>query len=268
MPNIIPFEQKLGLSNPVYTPMLEIIQSGYPEISRATGLFHKHQSQFMDNMLTVSHITPIRNLRQILAEMNRTRQALGEAHFNIRKKQVRIKEKKEKLLNTSGYERELLEIEIEEIEWQISNINESAGGAIRKLANYTLQYQNIQKEFGLENFDEFDFEEEEEKYHITKAFEQGLNAARSHGGIIDEGNQIYFEQIGVNGTVAQNEVSKYLFAETRMLQEGNEPTHEMQLNFLLSMAEKFKGCSKQYAKWKGMPDTANIDALIREMQHE
>jgi len=271
MSSLVSFEKTL-LQSPQYSAMQDIIATGLPEVTRATNLFQKSQSQFMDNMLTVSHITPIRNLRQILAEMKKTRMALGEAYYNVEKKKLDIEEKKIALTGSSGIVQRRLDIEIAELEWQISCIMENVGGAVRKLANYTLQYQAIIKEHGLENFDEEAFESEEEKYHITKAFEQGLNAARAHGGFIDEGNQIYLEQIGVNGTVAQIEVSNYLNLESYMLSpvdgHGNkkdivEPSHEMQIEFLLRMAEKFEGCSQRYAKWKGMPDTKQVDALLR-----
>ena len=261
---IVPFEQTL-LKTDQYKGMQDIIRAGLPEVARATALFQKTQSQFMDNMLTVSHITPIRNLRQILAEMKKIRMALGEAHYSIEKKKINIEEKREERIKAAGIARKRLDIEIEELEWQISSIMENVGGAIRKLANYTLQYQAIQANHSLESFDEQAFEDEEETYHITKAFEQGLNAARANGGFIDEGNQIYLEQIGINGTVAQVEVANYLNGEASMLARQIEPTHEMQIEFLLKMAKKFKGCSKKYAKLKGMPDTKQVEALIKNL---
>jgi hypothetical protein len=66
---------------PEHKEMIENITRNHPEITRATSLFGKTQSQFMDNTMTVSHMTPLRNARQILAEMERTRNALKEAFF-------------------------------------------------------------------------------------------------------------------------------------------------------------------------------------------
>lgn len=273
MNEITIFENKFEIEEQ-YAGMVEIINQTLPEINRATNLFNKTQSQFMDNMLTVSHITPIRNLRQILAEIKRTRQALGEAYYAIQKKRVEIEKKQQEKVGISGFSPlnlKRLDIEIEELDWQISCIQENVSGAIRKLTNYSLQYKSIQEHYHLQNFNEQDFEEEEERYHITKAFEQALNAARVTGRI-DEGNQIYLEQLGINGTVAQVEVINYLNRESYLLSpvdsRGNpklvvEPTHEMQLGFLLSMADKFKGCTKRYAAWKGMADTKTVEALVK-----
>jgi len=256
MTDIIQFENRFETDGK-YTQLIEVINETLPEINRATALFNKTQSHFMDNMLTVSHVTPIRNLRQILAEIKRTRLALGEAYYGIKKSEVSIEEKREQKPGLTHIQQRRIDIEIEELEWKITTIKENAEGAIRKLANYSRQYQEIQTAYNLHNFTEEDFEQEEERYHICKAFEQGLNAARAHQGYIDEGNQIYFSQIGINGTVAQVMVTNYLNREASMLSTGIEPGHDMQIDFLLSMADKFKGCSTRYGEWKGM----SIDSI-------
>ena len=76
---------------PEHKGMLEFVNKNLPEVARATSLFNKSQSQFMDNMLTVSHLTPVRNLRQILAEINKSSSALRESHFKNKKKEVEIR---------------------------------------------------------------------------------------------------------------------------------------------------------------------------------
>lgn len=263
-----------SLASPEYSGMLAKIEESALEINQTTQIFQKTQSQFMDNMLTVSHPTPFRNLRQILAEMKRSRQAMGEAYFNIEKKKIKIKKFQKQLESyTDSLDREEVELKIREAEWQIECIMENVGGAIRKLANYTAQFNLIKEQ--LPDLSEKTFEEEEERYHIMKAFEQGLCAARSHGGMIDEGNQIYFTQIGINGTVAQVEMTNRLNLESYMMspvdQKGNrklvqEPTHEDQMLWLNAMADKFKGCSKNYAEYKGMD--LNTDYALLGDQRE
>lgn len=267
MIDVVQFERKF-LQDTNNDKMFDIISSMLPEVQRATSMFCKTQSQFMDNLLTISHFTPIRNMRQILAEMQRIRQALGEAYFNIEKKKLQIEEKRASLTLSDDITSRRLAVEIAELQWQIDTTMEYVNGAIRKLTNYSLQYRSIQQHFNLENFTEEDFELEEERYHIAKAFEQGLNAARAHGGIVDEGNHIYFSQIGINGTVAQVEIANYLNKEAYMLSpiyNGQqktivEPTHAMQLEFLDNMTKKFKGCSKNIASYRGM-STMSPDAL-------
>jgi len=224
----------------------------------------------MDNMLTVSHPTPVRNARQILAEVTKTMNAITEAKFNIAKKEVNIRKLKNQIAieKLDAFDKELKEIEIAELESQIKQTINYVSGAIRKMTNYANQYNSILKKLGKEVLTEEDFENEEVEYHIKKAFEQALCAARSHGGFIDEGNQIYLTQIGINGTVAQKMMSGYLVKEARMIEDvakgvvgARLPNHEDQLKFLDEMYQTFKECSNQYSEKKGM-STRTEEALF------
>lgn len=249
---------------PEHREMMENISINHPEIVRATSFFGKTQSQFMDNLLTVSHLTPIRNIRQILAEMEKIRNALRESYFTCRKSEIEILKKKRLLEETTdSLEKELINIEIMEIESSIEVTRLYISGSIRKLNSYTEQYNSIIKEKGINEFNEKAFEEEEEKYHIMKSFEQALSAARSRSGTIDEGNLIYLSQIGINGTVAQRCISEYLALENKLLMEGKEPTYKMQLNFLESMVNKFNGSSEFILNYKGMQKNSNSSLLLQ-----
>lgn len=249
---------------PEYKPMLESIKAGHAERIRAKSLFGKQQSQFMDNMLTASKLTPIRNARQILAEMNKTEQALSEAFHNCRRKDVERKIHLRDAENeTDELKRELCFIDAEQKLSELESTKNYICGAIRKLANYQAQYNSICEHHGVKNFNELDLEVEEERYHIMTAFEQGLNAARSRQGVIDEGNLIYFTQIGVNGSHAQRLMIQYLNAENDSLNKGQEPSYDMQLKFLNDVAEKFKGCSMRLAAHKGMSVTTEQALLKR-----
>lgn len=248
-----------------HLPMMKIIEENLPAIKEGIGNFGKSQSAFMDNMLTVSHPTPIRNLRQILSEINRSMEALREAHFNIKRKEIEIKKYQRQLeQETDELERELLEVEIEDKLTALDVTRNYVSGAIRKITNHIVQYKSILESIGVKSFDEIDFESEEERYHIMTAFAQGLTAARSHGGIIDEGNHIYFYQIGINGMAAQVDVSNLLIKEQEYIKLGDIPPHELVVKFLNDMAEKYKGCSKIYAKYKGMTGEITEVATLRK----
>jgi len=255
---------------PTFDSMLEEINESAKDVHAVTNLFNKTQSQFMDNMMTVSHPTPFRNLRQVLAEMKMTSMALGETYFSMERKKIEIEELTDKLNNVSltSFERRLVELDIAEKQWQIQQTLESVGGAIRKQVNYTHQFNLLKSQ--LPELSEVAFEEEEERYHIITAFTQALCSARSRGGAIDEGNQIYFSQIGINGTVAQVEMTNYLNNEAYLLspvdENGNpksiiEPTIADQVEWLNFMAEKFKGCSRILSSLKGT-DITTPSALL------
>lgn len=255
--------QQLTISMPEYQGMLEVINSNLPEIRKSTENFNKTQSQFMDNMLTVSHMTPLRNVRQILAQMNQTELALKEAYIKVSRKEVEL-EMKQRELNAEEDElkQKMIQLDMLELHTHMEATKSAIGGALRKMTNYSIQYNAILDNKDMRNFTEEDFEKEEEKYHIMKAFDQGVTAARSRQGIVDEGNMIYFTQIGINGGTAQKCVFEYLNSEGRMIVEGKEPTSEMYVQFLESMADKFKNASKSLAKYKGLNEDITQVALV------
>jgi len=251
-----------------YQGMLQEISSFYPVVERATRNFNKTQSQFMDNMMTLSQPTELRSLRQILAEVNKSKMALDEAFFGIKKKQIAIKQKQRLLdMETDSLVRELLEVEIAEIENQIQHTLGYVEGAIRKITAYLNQYKTITSARGFSEMTEEAFEADEERYHIMKAFEQALCAARSRGGTIDEGNHIYFYQIGINGTAAQADVSLYLAGEGAILKAGGAPGHASTWAWLHEMADKYQGCAREFAERKAMVLTDRA-ALHRELAGE
>jgi hypothetical protein len=242
---------------PDLSSMLQTIEQIAPKLAKSRVNFGKTQSQFMDNMLTVSCPTPLRNLHQILAEIEQVRGALRYAGFNLQKKQIEHKIKLRDIQQERDeLKKELMQIELKENEAEIVDKEIYIAASIRKLTNYSIQFESISKKImkdqGIEDFSELDFEKAEEKYHIMRAFEQGLCSARSHGGIIDEGNQIYLYQIGINGAVAQAEVLSYLSAEAKAIEAGKNVDHSAALGFLEAMADKFAGCSKKFADYKGM----------------
>ncbi len=254
---------------PEHSQMLGVIKTDLPEITRSTSFFGKTQSQFMDNIMTVSHPTPIRNLRQILAEIQASQNGLKEAYFKSARKEVELKMKMRELeAEKDELKRDMISIDIAEIQSGLESSKMYLSGAIRKVTNYVEQYNAILKAHNLEDFNEAEFEKEEEKYHIMKAFDQAMCAARAHGGVIDEGNMIYFTQLGINGSAAQSQVFQYLGSEGQIIQQGAQPSFDMYAQFLENMASMFAGCSEKVAKIKGMNGNVSEIALVKGIKPE
>ena len=91
-----------------------------PAIRQSSANFYKSHSQFMGTMLDVTAISPIRSIKHTLAELDKTRQALEEAHVNLRKKDIEMRQK-EKELNEEPdpLKREMLETEIIHLQIQL-----------------------------------------------------------------------------------------------------------------------------------------------------
>ena len=84
----------LPVAKPEYKQMLVNIQNKMPAVIRDTSNFHKSHSQFMQVTLDITAITPIRSIKHTLAEIDRTRSALQGAFISMRKKEVKLKKKR------------------------------------------------------------------------------------------------------------------------------------------------------------------------------
>jgi len=205
-------------------------------------------------MLDVTAITPVRSVKHTLAEIDKTRMALEEAHIKMRKKEIELREKEHKLksnIDLTEFEKEMLEIEILEIKVNMNNIQNSITGAIRKMSFFTNQYKSILKKLGKDDITEEEYEKEESRYHVMTCMKQGLNAARARGGVIDEGNLIYLFDMGINSAQAQAEIYAYLKMENEMMDKGQAPTHEMTMQWLEACADKFQGDAEKFAERRG-----------------
>jgi hypothetical protein len=148
-------------------------------------------------------------------------------------------------------QREMLEVEILEIQTNSVNAQNSVQGAIRKLNFFINQYNSLLKHLGVDEITEEMYEREENRYHIMTAMKQALTSARPRGGIIDEGNMIYIFDLGISGAQAQAEVFAYLQTENELMKNGKAPTHEMTMRWLEKCADKWEKDPEIFANRRG-----------------
>ena len=238
---------------PEYRGMLEHINNKLPAIKRDSENFYKSSSQLKNVTLDVTELTPISSLKHVLAVLDKTRMALEEAHIKLRRKQIELR------MKTTEYDTEenldkkdMLFTDIVEINVNINNLENSIKGALRKMSFFVTQHEAILKKIGKEEITEEDYEINESRHHVMTAMKQALNAARTRGGIIDEGNYIYLFDMGINGAVAQAEILEYLHVEQEMFSKGQEPTHEFTIKWLEGCADKFANSGKKFAELRGL----------------
>ena len=242
----------LVVTKPEYNLMLKNIQDRMPAVTRDTSNFHKSHSQFMSVTLDVTAITPIRSIKHTLAEIDRTKSALQEAYIGLRKKQNELKKKERELEScTDPLDRELLEIEILELNSHLEGTQNHVNGALRKMNFMVNQHKQLLEAVGKNEITEEDYEKEEARYHIMTCMKQALNAARSRNGMIDEGNLIYLFDLGINAAQAQAEVFAYLNMENQLISNGNAPTHEMTMRWLEACADKWQQDPATFAARRG-----------------
>ena len=254
-----------------YKGMLKNISTNLPAIKKSSSNFYKSHSQFMGVMLDVTAITPIRSVKHTLAELDKTRMALEEAHLKMMKKDIELREKEKKLDNgdfKDDFEKEKIEVDILEIKVNMNNIQNSITGAVRKMSFFTTQYKSILEKLGKDDITEEEYEKEESRYHVMTCMKQALNAARARGGVIDEGNLIYLFDMGINSAQAQAEVYAYLEMENKLMAEGKAPTHEMTMKWLEACADKFSSDAEKFAERRGFKlydeDSLNTKLLTGE----
>ena len=237
---------------PEYKTMLKNIDKNMPMVQQASSNFYKSHSQFMGVTLDVTAITPIRSIKHTLAEVDKTKNALQEAQIRMQKKAVELKMKQRELLECQDdLQREMLEIEILELQTHSVNSQNSVQGAIRKLNFFINQYNSLLKHLGVDEITEEMYEREENRYHIMTAMKQALISARPRGGLIDEGNQIYVFDLGISGAQAQAEVFAYLNFENELIKKGQAPTHEHTVQWLEACADKFEKDPQKFAERRG-----------------
>jgi len=242
----------LPAAKPEYKSMLANIQEKSPAIAQASSNFYKSHSQMMSVTLDVTAITPIRSVKHSLAEIEKTKSALQEGYFRMKKDEVKLKKIERRITQEEDHlERELLEIRRDELIAKAESSRGYVEAAIRKLNFFTNQYDSLMKKLGKDTLTEEDYEEEEVRYHIMTCMKQALNAARSRNGMIDEGNLIYIFDLGINAAQAQAEVFAYLQWENELIKQGTAPEHHHTVQWLEKCAEKWTHCPAEFADNRG-----------------
>lgn len=241
-----------------YELMLKETNSLMPQIMETIESFNKASSQLKTVTLDINDLTEIGTAKHIVAAIDQTRKALKESEIGVRRKELDLKRKEEQLANASGFDADELEIDILEIHSQLEDVRAAQRGALRRLSFLAEQYRAICDSLGVETVTEEMYEENEPKYHVMRAMSQALAAARARGGLIDEGNFIYFQDLGINGAAMQRELIAYLEMEQSVINDGNVPSFEMQYSWLDAIGEKFKGEVARYAEARNLKPRVNI----------
>ena len=230
-----------------YNKLLEhkLLKKSIQNFEILKSSFGKSNSQWMESNMAMSAQTPLRNIRHLLARIERSYEACKETEYKLKKLNIRQQIKKKKLNNGKNeLEKELINIEIEEIDHKISSAMFYFQGAVKKIRHNYNCIEQIMESNGYQSFDEMDFEKQEEEYHIKTAFNQAIRVARITGKI-DVGNQEYLEQCGINPAVAEKEIVIFLILERNQLQESDgDNTTGTLYQFIDNCYKKFKGLSK------------------------
>ena len=173
---------------------------------------HSH-SQWMWRHLNLSSFSPIKNLRQISAEIEKKKQALEGIKFKYYKKQIALEKINQSLDESDeGLNRTELQVRKAEIEAHFINWQRLIDGALKDILTLYDLYNQIKQQTG--EVTEADMESVESLAHLQRSIQQCIRDVRQFGSIT-KGEQEYLEQIGVNPSKMQSILRSYIMEEEK-----------------------------------------------------
>ena len=176
---------------------------------------HSH-TQWTWKHINFSYHSPMKNMRQISAEISSKKGALNTAKWKQVKNEVKIRKIQDQLDKgnqdgTLDYWKEVdLKIKLAELQEGMVEGARYIEGAMKDVLAMNEMYEQLKVK--VNSFSEYDMELEESKSHLKRSLVQCIRDVRQ-GGSITKGEQEYMEQIGVNPMKVQKAIRIYVASE-------------------------------------------------------
>lgn len=259
MNNIVTKSVTIPAITSVNAAALAKVSERMPELVEKTKAFDRSNSQSTLQMMTLTMMngqSPMRMLRQILAEVEKRKMALAEAQLNHAKLVTEIEELSNKPHTL-----------ISEAELRLKNINldtleNKINGAFKDIATLADAYDAIKTKNNIDDWDEATFEAEEKKHHIRRGFEllyhNLVECSRAKEATIE-----YLQQYGVHIQIALAEVSGYITHTNDRISKGEMLSSSDLENFLDQMSNKYYKCADEAsARIFGKSEMSNKNYMI------
>ncbi len=230
-----------------------------PEIEEKTRAFDRNNSQTTLGLMTLTMLngqSPMRMMRQIMAEIEKRKMALAEAQVSHAKT---IKE----MQDLEGDIDPVAEAEYRQKVVALSTMENKINGSFKDIATLIDQYNNIKAAHDIDEWDEEAFEAEEKRHHVRRGFElmyrNLLDGGRAQTATIE-----YLQQHGVHPQVALTETSGYVQHSAEQIKNG-VLLHSNDLEeFLDQMADKYcANVDKTAERLFGKSDFVNTDYMLK-----
>ena len=236
------------------TAIEAFVSTRLPEISAKTDPISRSNTQTTITMMTLTMMngqSPLRQVRQILAEIDRKKAALAEAQVSYAKL---------KCQEVVG-DGEIADAERRLNGYRLHSLQVSVENAIKDIATLISAYDALVATHDIENWTEEDMERAEAKHHVRRGFEllyrNLLECGRARESSIE-----YLQQFGVHAQVALAEVSGYIMSIEEIIRSGGRPSASSIEDFLDEMASKYEACvSEASIRMFGRSDTVSLDLL-------
>jgi len=176
---------------------------------------HSH-TQWTWKHINFSYHSPMKNMRQISAEISSKKGALNTAKWKHVKNEIKIQKIQEQLDKgnqdgTLDYWKEIdLKVKLAELQEGMVESARYIEGAMKDVLAMNEMYEQLKER--VNSFSEYDVELEESKSHLKRSLVQCIRDVRQ-GGSITKGEQEYMEQIGVNPMKVQKAIRIYVASE-------------------------------------------------------
>ena len=239
-----------------------LVNEFLPELDEKTKFFDRNNSQSTLSMMSLTMLnghSPLRMLRQVLAETEKRKMALAEAQVSHAQALKKIDKLQEKLFLEP--DNKIAQAKLRAAFVGIESMESKINGSFKDIATLITAYNNMKENFGVDDWTEEEFEDSEKKHHVRRGFElmyrNLLDGGRASTSTIE-----YMQQYGVHPQVGFVEVQGYITVVNELISKQQIPHSNHLEEFLDAMANKYyKEADKTTERIFGKTDITNTDIV-------
>ena len=216
-----------------------LVNEYLPELDEKTKFFDRNNSQSTLAMMSLTMLnghSPMRMMRQVLAETEKRKMALAEAQVSHAKALRNIEKLQDKLFNDP--DNNVLSAKLRAAFVGIEMMESKINGSFKDIATLINAYNNLKENHGVTDWSEEEFEESEKRHHVRRGFEL-MYRNLMDGGRASKATIEYMQQYGVHPQVGLTEVQRYIKTVSDMIANKEIPHSNHLEDFLDEMADKY-----------------------------
>ena len=216
-----------------------LVNEYLPELDEKTKFFDRNNSQSTLAMMSLTMLnghSPMRMMRQVLAETEKRKMALAEAQVSHAKALRNIEKLQDKLFNDP--DNNVLSAKLRAAFVGIEMMESKINGSFKDIATLINAYNNLKENHGVTDWSEEEFEESEKRHHVRRGFEL-MYRNLMDGGRASTATIEYMQQYGVHPQVGFTEVQGYIKLVNDMIASKQIPHSNHLEDFLDEMADKY-----------------------------
>lgn len=219
------------------------VDKALANVGELESIWNHSHTQWTWKHINFSYHSPMKNMRQISAEISSKKGALNTAKWKQVKNEVKIRKiqdqlDKGNLDGTLDYWKEVdLKIKLAELQEGMVEGARYIEGAMKDVLAMNHMYEQLKEK--VNSFSEYDMELEESKSHLKRSLVQCIRDVRQ-GNCITKGEQEYMEQIGVNPMKVQKAIRIYVASEEEDESWDVSKLHEFVENMTNELIDFYK----------------------------